>query len=139
MVDHKTQYKLNKKLQDARLAEFTNGNLEDDLSLARYLIERATNSGDGRLAAQLLNVVAKLTTADVSAGIAKNKYVRADVVRLFLEQFVVLVDESFRRLGLDDAVADAALERLANQGAELWRDCQSGQCQSGQKLLEDQR
>src|SRR5689334_11672320 len=70
------RYRLSEAAAQQRVQEFAANPvpaaLENEIALARYLIERSVNKGDDRAAAILLTTLNKLSRSHVKAGLLAN-------------------------------------------------------------------
>jgi len=108
------RYHLNEQAAQQRVQDFASNPapaaLENEIALARYLIERSVNKGDDRAAGILLTCLNKLSRSHVKAGLLANELLtRATVIRL-AEQFLAAVHAEFSTLpGFEERFDRAAL------------------------------
>jgi len=127
------RYRLSEQAAHQRVQDFASNPapaaLENEIALARYLIERSVNRGDDRAAAILLTTLNKLSRSHVKAGLLANELLtRAAVIRL-AEQFLAAVHAEFSTLpGFEERFDRAALrisqsiERAENHPDDLPRE-----------------
>jgi hypothetical protein len=126
MTNHRTQYLLAAKDQSAydRFASVDEPErLEAELALARSLCETATNAGHHGLAASLLAVIAKLSSATTAQKVRVSELLEKRVALQLGLQIVELLSAELegKFVGWEDtltAVADkltATIERTSNE------------------------
>lgn len=107
------RYRLSEQAAQQRVQDFASNPapaaLENEIALARYLIERSVNRGDDRAAGILLTCLNKLSRSHIKAGLLSHQLLtKATVIRLAEEMLSIIHAEFSSLPGFEDAFDKAA-------------------------------